>query len=50
MRNVCLQTYRNNRMRQKVAYFFKKKMHPPRVKIQEFLGLRMRNFHGIISI
>ena len=51
MRNVCLQTHRNNRMRQKVAYFFlKKKIHPSRVKIQEFLGLRMRNFHGIISI
>ena len=44
----CLFTYRNNRIHQKTAYFFFKKMHTS--IIREFLGLRMRNFWGIISI
>ena len=47
MRNVCLQTYRNSRVHQKVAYFFSK-IHTS--TILEFLGLRMRNLQGIISI
>ena len=47
MRNVCLQTYRNSRVHQKVAYFFSK-IHTS--TIWEFLGLRMRNLQGIISI
>ena len=42
MRNVCLQTYRNNRMRQKVVYFFKK-MHPSRVNNSRVL--RIKNYY-----
>ena len=38
MRNVCLQTYRNNSVRQKVAYFFKK-THTS--IIREFNNLRV---------
>ena len=46
MRNVCLQTYRNNKTRLKVAYVLRK--YGPITR--EFLGFRMRNIQDIIFI
>ena len=39
-----LQTYRNYKMRLKLAYFLRKTQTLPR----EFVGLRMQNFQGIV--
>ena len=47
MWKVCLKTFRNNRICQKLAYFLRNlnKLHGEITR--ELLGLRMRSFQGI---
>ena len=41
---ICLQTFRNNRIGEKLAYFLRNLL------TWELLELRMRNFEGIVFI
>ena len=45
MQNVCLKTYRNNRIRQKVAFFFKE-MHTSQENNSRDLRIKNANFSG----
>ena len=49
MWKVCLQTLKNNRIRWKLAYFLKD-LQISGKKTPEFIGLRKRNFQGIVFI
>ena len=48
MWKVCLQTFRSNKICWKLAYFLRNLLHGQITR--EFLGLRMRHFHGIAFI
>ena len=48
-RNVCLQTYRNNRIRQKVAYFLRK-IQTLRVNNSRILRIKNAKFQSFVFI
>ena len=47
---VCLQTFRHNKICSKLAHFLRNLQTSRANKTQEFLGLGMRNFRGIVFI